>query len=178
MILTTSNVLQKRQEGMAAVELTESSRAFLTKFFSGPRLSVVPPVEARAAAEKAIRQNGGPYVSVRRVEDIPLPTLDATNEFLIRVYWPYVASEEAKAPVLVYGHGVRTNFEYFETITINRHQSPIVQEYVTIFPPQSFRPSLQVPCAVCRGAGSAGASTPRTRYAGGSRWARRWWWCR
>lgn len=88
--------------------LTAESKLFLERAFPpGCPLQRDVPVDAgRTLMEAALRQYGGPYPSVRRVEDITLRALDGHGNFAVRVYWPRVPdAADERLPVLLYAHG-------------------------------------------------------------------------
>lgn len=90
--------------------LTAESKTYLARAFPPgcPRQRDVPVDAGRVLMESALRQYGGAYLSVRRVEDIKLRARDGQGHFAIRVYWPRVPDAGAdgeKLPVLLYAHG-------------------------------------------------------------------------
>lgn len=98
---------QDKEEGREY--LTAESKAFLARTFPPgcARQRDLPVDAGRALMESALRQYGGPYPSVRRVEDIRLRARDGQGHFAIRVYWPRVPDSGAteRLPVLLYAHG-------------------------------------------------------------------------
>lgn len=91
------------------VFLTPESQAFLALAFPPgcPPQRAIPVATGRATMETTIRRYGGPYPSLRRVEDLTLPCLDGQGRFPIRVYWPSLpeSPDSPALPVLLYAHG-------------------------------------------------------------------------
>lgn len=89
------------------VYLTPESKAYLAAAFPPgcPAQRDVQLAAGRTRMEAALRQHGGAYLPVRRIEDISLPCLDAQGQFPIRVYWPRLPDDGGPLPVLLYAHG-------------------------------------------------------------------------
>ncbi len=89
--------------------LTAASQTYLSAAFppGAPLQRDIPLADGRVKMETYSRMFGGDYVSLRRVEDLRLPTLDGTASFPIRVYWPKVVDggDGERLPVILYVHG-------------------------------------------------------------------------
>ncbi|EWM21486.1 alpha beta hydrolase fold-3 domain protein [Nannochloropsis gaditana] len=95
------------------MSLTPASQAFLAQIYppNAPPARDMPLDVGRAKMEAAARALGGPYLSVRRVEDLSIPSLDGNASVKVRVYSPKI---DATLPVLLYAHGggfVKGNLE-------------------------------------------------------------------
>ena len=92
--------------------LAPSSQLYLATCFPPgcPKQRDVPIDVGRVNMETLLRRHGGPYLSVRRTEDLTLRSLDGKATFKIRVYWPHLPSDDDDSttealPVLLYAHG-------------------------------------------------------------------------
>ncbi|GAB5033037.1 phosphorylase [Nannochloropsis oceanica] len=90
------------------IKLTEGSKRY-TALWPKPPVGDVDLAATRATVEYMSRLVGGRVLPMRRVEDIPLTSLDGSSPFFVRNYFPTLLEEdkvgEQKLGVILYSHG-------------------------------------------------------------------------
>ncbi len=91
-----------------APNVSEGSKRYAALFARDPT-APVDVATIRATVERISRQCGGPFLSMRRVEDYPLVSLDGQSPFMARVYFPTLLDDEKdkdkKLGIILFSHG-------------------------------------------------------------------------